>query len=337
MGKIHDALQRAEQERAKAGAAPAGVTAVHEALDPRIGTGRRASGSPRGEKLSAARRSRIMIADADASVTEEYRKLRARIQSLRRTRPIRSIVVTSALPGEGKTTTAVNLALSFGFEREGRTCLVDADLRTPAVHHALIESPEVGLAEFLELDLKLEEALIRVPDTRLSVLTVQAIPARPSELLASQRMTELIQELHSCFDTVIIDSAPVLGLPDATTLVDLCDAVTPPRTGGDGADDGAGAARGCARRDDCPAYAPRGLDPGRGVRALSPLGTDPGGRGCLRAGECRDSSLGRSPRTHLTGHAQRTSSGRHRGAPRDAMSAAPAAGGRIRAYGVAGV
>jgi capsular exopolysaccharide synthesis family protein len=225
MGKIHDALQRAEQERGKAGAAPGGVAAVQRALDPRTQTGPRASGTPRGEKLGAARRSRIMIADADASVTEEYRTLRARIQSLRRTRPIRSIVVTSALPGEGKTTTAVNLALCFGLEREGRTCLVDADLRTPAVHHALLESPEVGLAELLELDPKLEEALIRVPDTRLSVLTVKAIPGRPSELLASQGMTELVRELHSCFDTVIIDSPPVLGLPDATILVDLCDAV----------------------------------------------------------------------------------------------------------------
>ena len=205
MGKIHDALQQAEQERAKAGAAPGGVAAVQRALDPRTQTGQRASGTPRGEKLSAARRSRIMITDADASVTEEYRTLRARIQSLRRTRPIRSIVVTSALPGEGKTTTAVNLALCFGLEREGRTCLIDADLRTPAVHHALIESPELGLAELLELDPKLEEALIRVPDTRLCVLPVKAIPSHPSELLASQRMAELIQELESRFDTVIID------------------------------------------------------------------------------------------------------------------------------------
>ena len=110
MGKIHDALQRAEQERTQAGAA-ASTTAAHLELEPRMLTGPRRRSSERAERLRNARRSRIMLADADSSVTEEYRTLRARIQSIRRTRPLRSILVTSALPGEGKTTTAVNLAL----------------------------------------------------------------------------------------------------------------------------------------------------------------------------------------------------------------------------------
>ncbi len=225
MGKIHDALQRAEQERARAGAHPGGAASAQLLLDPHPLLAHLSRRSQRAERLRDARRSRIMLADAESRVTEEYRTLRARIQSIRRTRPVRSIVVTGALPGEGKTTTAVNLALSFGLEREGRTCLVDADLRTPAVHNAMFETPETGLAELLERDEKLERALIRVPDTRLSVLTVQALPQRPSELLASRRMGELIDELQSQFDTVIVDAPPILGLPDATTLVDLCESV----------------------------------------------------------------------------------------------------------------
>ncbi len=224
MGKIHDALQRAEQERTRAGGA-ASTTAAHLELEPRMLTGPRRRSSERAERLRDARRSRFMLADTDSSVTEEYRTLRARIQSIRRSQPLRSILVTSALPGEGKTTTAVNLALSFGLELEGATCLVDADLRTPGVHHVFFENPEAGLAELLELDVKLEDALVHVPDTRLSVLTVRALPTHPSELLASRRMTALMEELHSRFDTVLIDSPPILGLPDTTTLVDLCDAV----------------------------------------------------------------------------------------------------------------
>jgi len=222
MGKIHDALQRAEQERAHAGAANRSA-AAHLEFELKSPVRLHMRSSQRVQRLRDARRSCVMLTDADTHVTEEYRTLRARIQSIRRTRPFRSIVITSARPGEGKTTTALNLALSFGLEREGRTCLVDADLRTPAVHQMVLESPEVGLAELLELDEKLDRALVRVPDTRLSVLSVKSLPSRPSELLASRRMAELMQELQSRFDTVLVDSPPVLGLPDTTTLIDLCD------------------------------------------------------------------------------------------------------------------
>ena len=78
----------------------------------------------------------MLVGGVDTPYSEEYRTLRARIQSLRRTRELRSIVVSSTRPNEGKTTTAVNLALSFGLERENSICLVDADLRTPRVHKA---------------------------------------------------------------------------------------------------------------------------------------------------------------------------------------------------------
>lgn len=232
MGKIHDALRKAEEMRR--GAPPAVETETEievssapiEIPAPRVSAPapRRRWFARRSAKQPVPARNEAAISAGEATLSEEYRTLRARIQSLRRTRELRSIVITSTRPGEGKTTTAANLALSFGLEREGITCLVDADLRTPRVHHAFRGAGPFGLAEVLEGDAKLDEALISVPDTRLMVLPVRALPTAPSELLASRAMLDLVAELHTRFDTVIFDAPPVLGLPDTVTLVDLCDA-----------------------------------------------------------------------------------------------------------------
>jgi capsular exopolysaccharide synthesis family protein len=174
--------------------------------------------------MREVRRARLVLTEPESAVAEQYRSLRARVQSLRRGRTVRSIVITSAVPREGKTTTSMNLALCFGLDTEHATCLVDADLRTPAVHRALPSLPDAGLAELLDGHASLDEVLVEIPDTRLQAIPVRALPSRPSELLASSRMEELLHELHRRFETVVIDTPPVLALPDATTLVDLCDA-----------------------------------------------------------------------------------------------------------------
>jgi len=228
MGKIHDALQRAESLR-RGGDDPVApdVSSKERNVSPApAGAGWRARLRARvaSKEPSPSNRETVHLGGADSHYSEEYRTLRARIQSLRRTRELRSIVVSSTRPNEGKTTTAVNLAMSFGFERENSVCLVDADMRTPRVHKALGRTGIVGLAEVLEGDAKLEEALFAVPDTRLMVLPVKALPTAPAELLSSRAMAELVAELHARFQTVIFDAPPVLGLPDTVTLVDLSDA-----------------------------------------------------------------------------------------------------------------
>src|SRR5262245_47686358 len=215
MGKIHDALQRAEEERVRLG------TAAHEPVSERRPDP--TAGADSTESALSGRRARVITAGGSA-VGEEYRTLRARLQSVRRNRELHSFVLTSAVPGEGKTTTAVNLALSFGLDLGTTTCLVDADMRTPGVHRAFPQLPSAGLAEVLEIDAKLEDALIQVSDTRLWVLPVKGLPSQPSELLASQKMVRVLEELATRFDTILIDAPPLLGLPDAVTLTDLCDA-----------------------------------------------------------------------------------------------------------------
>jgi capsular exopolysaccharide synthesis family protein len=216
MGKIHDALQRAEEERLRLDDRPG------ELRSERLPDAAGRDGDAR-EAILSGRRARVVTAGGSA-VGEEYRTLRARLQSLRRSRDLRSFVLTSAIPGEGKTTTAVNLALSLGLDLGTTTCLVDADLRTPSVHRAFPQLPAAGLAEVLETDAKLEDALIQVPDTRLWVLPVKGLPSQPSELLASQKMVRVLEELSTRFDTIVIDAPPLLGLPDAVTLTDICDA-----------------------------------------------------------------------------------------------------------------
>ena len=130
----------------------------------------------------------------------------------------------SARSDEGKTTTAVNLALCYGLSFDEDSCLVDADLRTPDVEQSLPEQGGAGLVDVLEDRATLDEALVQFPETRLSVLAARSIAERPSELLASQKMVELMRELHARFPIVIVDALPILGLPDTTTLVDVCDA-----------------------------------------------------------------------------------------------------------------
>ncbi len=224
MGKIHDALQKAEAERARLGDATHDAMAETAAGTPRP-SNLAAAVEPGIARVEAARHSQLLLAGNDTPVSEEYRTLRARIQSLRRQRSMQTIVVTSALPGEGKSTTASNLAVSMGLEREARTCLIDCDLRTPSIHQTLFDTPDAGIVEVLDADAKLDDALVRIPDTRLWLLTVRGLSNQPSELLGSRKMAELLTELRTRFDTILIDAPPVLGLPDATTLVDLCDAV----------------------------------------------------------------------------------------------------------------
>ncbi len=225
MGKVHDALRRAEEERGRLGGAPGGPGSTRDMEEAPRESARSQRKSGTAQQVREARRARVMLNGIQSTATEEFRSLRARIQSIRRLRPISSLVVTSALPDEGKTTTATNLALSFGFERERETCLVDGDLRAPGIHYALPEPPLAGLVELLEADAKLEEALVQIPDTRLSVIAVRSLPEYPSELLSSRRMGALLEELQNRFDLVVIDAPPILGLPDTTSLVDLCDAV----------------------------------------------------------------------------------------------------------------
>jgi capsular exopolysaccharide synthesis family protein len=132
-------------------------------------------------------------------------------------------VITSAVPGEGKTTTAVNLALAFVEDRERRTLLVDADLRRPSVSRYLTPQPSFGLAEVLSGEVPLNQALIEMSDSRLWVLPAGAPTATPLDLFQADQLGPLIAELRRRFDRIVIDTPPTVPFTDAAVLAEHAD------------------------------------------------------------------------------------------------------------------
>lgn len=238
MGKVYEALQRAEAERGRRGAAVVpGVSA-----QPVASATRRAQ-ADRGrlgriwsriqeqfrpgevEDANTLNKRRIALLQPDSFVTEQYRSLRARLDALAAERPVRTIGVTSSMPGEGKTTTALNLAIVSSMSLGRRVLLVDCDMRRPKVHTALGLRPECGLAEILTGEATLDRAVLKVEGTNLEVLPVRTTPSNPSELLSSDRMRALVEELARSYDQVIFDTPPTLAIPDAKIMSELMDGI----------------------------------------------------------------------------------------------------------------
>ncbi|MDQ0674001.1 capsular exopolysaccharide synthesis family protein [Pseudarthrobacter siccitolerans] len=148
---------------------------------------------------------------------ESFRQLRTNLQFANVTGEARTVLLTSSLPGEGKSTTATNLAIALA--QAGQTvCLVDADLRRPMVHEYLGLDKSVGLTTALVGDMDINELLQPWGDDDLFVLVSGQIPPNPSELLGSQAMRAVIERLESTFDTVVIDAPPLLPVTDAAVL-----------------------------------------------------------------------------------------------------------------------
>jgi capsular exopolysaccharide synthesis family protein len=133
------------------------------------------------------------------------------------------IAVTSSVPGEGKTTLAINLAHSIGQMK--KTLLIDADMRRPMVHRAKkIEQPRPGLAALVTGEATFEEAS-EVLEDGLHVIPSGTVPSNPLELLSSKRFKNLIHGLQEEYEVIIIDSAPALAVSDALVVSQLADAL----------------------------------------------------------------------------------------------------------------
>lgn len=148
---------------------------------------------------------------------ESFRQLRTNLQFANVSGQAKTVLVTSSLPGEGKSTTATNLAIALS-EAGQSVCLVDADLRRPMVNDYLALDRSVGLTTALVGGASMDDVLQPWGGGNLYVLVSGQIPPNPSELLGSHAMGRLIAELEVSFDTIIIDAPPLLPVTDAAVL-----------------------------------------------------------------------------------------------------------------------
>lgn len=168
----------------------------------------------------------VSISAPSDYAVEVYRSLRTNVQFLSLDRPLKVIQVTSSLPGEGKTTTASNLAVVLA--QSGRSvAIVDADLRRPRLHEVFATAASPGLIDLIVGEpISLVAHSVEVdPATALTVIASGKAPSNPSEILSSARCREVIERLAEQFDHVIIDSAPILPVADSVALAARADAV----------------------------------------------------------------------------------------------------------------
>lgn len=166
----------------------------------------------------------IVLRDSHSGASEAYRTLRTNLAFIAGANPMRRVLVTSSRQGEGKSTTAANLAVALAMAGQ-RVLVVDADLRRPSVHNMFGVSNAVGLSSVLSGQSPLEEAVQNPGIIGLRIVPSGPIPPNPVELLGSPPMKEFMERVAEVSDWLILDSPPVLGLADASELSTLCDGV----------------------------------------------------------------------------------------------------------------
>jgi capsular exopolysaccharide synthesis family protein len=248
MSRIHEALKKAEQERAttqggsvqpshpSAPVADPPVLAEMPAPFTAPNQGMAGFASPFTLETLLARcpqsewkpdlRTMLFMNGNDSSIgTEEYRTLRSRLYHVREKMTLKTVLVTSALPKEGKSFTAANLAQVMVRQHGRRALLIDADLRGPRLHQMLGTSSGPGLSEYLMGKNDEFSIMQRGPMENLFFIPSGTAIEDPSELVGGGRLKTLLQRLEPMFDWIIIDSPPAIPVSDASVLAKACDGV----------------------------------------------------------------------------------------------------------------
>jgi protein-tyrosine kinase len=254
MSRIHEALKKAEQERAAALTADP-ASQVSSATTPiampshahqgsSVSTAILGPAAPieemkgdflRFEDLQARCSHPIWKPDPNVNIffnsdlsargAEQFRTLRSRLYQLRNTMSIRTLLVTSSIPGEGKTFVSNNLAQAFVRQPDRRVLLIDADLRCSRLHVPLGAPPSPGLTDYLRGEVDEMGVIQHGKEGNLCFIPGGSDVTNPSELLLNGRLKRLLSRVTPMFDWVILDSPPCLPVADSMHLADLCDGI----------------------------------------------------------------------------------------------------------------
>lgn len=176
------------------------------------------------KKTLELKRNRLIAKESPKSpITEQFRTIRTNIQFSSVDTPIRSILVTSTGPSEGKSTTISNLAVVFA-QQGKKVLLIDADLRRPTVHYTFSVTNTIGLTNVLTKQIRLNDTIRTTDVENLYAMTSGPIPPNPAELLGSTAMSQLLEEVTDLFDLVLVDVPPILALADTKLMANQVDA-----------------------------------------------------------------------------------------------------------------
>ncbi|WP_318617966.1 CpsD/CapB family tyrosine-protein kinase [Sporosarcina sp. YIM B06819] len=172
--------------------------------------------------LVTMKRNLIAQSSPKSIYTEQFKTIRTNINFSMPDKELKTLLFTSASPGEGKSTSAANIAIVFAQEGK-RVLLIDADMRKPTVHHTFHLTNGTGLSNVLTRQSTIAEVVKASETEGLDIITCGPIPPNPAELIGSQTMKNVLEEMKSDYDIIIFDSPPILSVTDAQILSNRCD------------------------------------------------------------------------------------------------------------------
>jgi len=186
--------------------------------------GRKALGNGNSRQAQSEAAYQLATLDNQSSAAEAYRVLRTSVLLSAAGRPPKTILITSGQPGEGKTTTVVNTAISLA-QMGASVLIIDCDLRRPTTHKVLGVDHGQGLSTYLSRDVALEGLIQKLPIANLSLLPCGPVPPNPAELIISEKMKDMLRELQGRYDHILIDSPPLINVTDPVILSTMVDGV----------------------------------------------------------------------------------------------------------------